>query len=129
MRLSFRSVSTVAAAVCFALAVVWMLAPQVLLQVWTVSFSGAVGLVARRGAALFLGIGVALFRCRNAEASTARNALASGVVVSCAALAALGVIELAVGHAGAGILLAVVVEVSLAAAFSLTYEPLVVPNA
>ncbi len=103
--------------VCFALAVSWTLAPNTLLTVWGVEFSYPVGLMGRRTAALFGGIGVMFFYARNAEPSSARSALISGFVVVCIALAALGTFELASGHAGLGILSAVLVEVALALAF------------
>lgn len=75
------------------------------------------GLVGRRGAALFTGIGDMFFFARNAEPSLARSALLSGFVVVCIALAALGTFDLASGHAGLGILSAALVEVELALAF------------
>jgi hypothetical protein len=75
------------------------------------------GLVGRRGAALFTGIGDMFFYARNAEPSLTRSALISGFVVVCIALAALGTFDLASGHAGLGILSAALVEVALAMAF------------
>ena len=86
---------------------------MLLLSTWGVDFSYAVGLMGRRGAALFAGIGVMFFWARNAEPSSARSALVAGFVISCLALAALGVVELGNGHAGPGILSAVLIEVAL----------------
>jgi hypothetical protein len=80
-------------------------------------FSYPVGLVGRRVAALFAGIGVIFFSARNAEPSSTRSALITGFVVGCVALAALGTFELATGHAGPGILSAVLFEIALALAF------------
>jgi len=84
---------------------------------WGVEYSYPVGLLGRRGAALFLGIGVMFLLARNAKPSPSRSALASGFIVGCLALAVLGVFELFTGHAGPGILSAVAVEVALALAF------------
>jgi hypothetical protein len=120
MSLNFRTVAIIAAVICFALAAVWLLAPSFLLSLWGVQYTYPVGLVARRGAALFLGIGVMLFLARNAEPSSSRFALSQGLAVGCIALAALGVIELVTGHAGIGILSAVLVEVALACALFAT---------
>ena len=117
MKLNFRSLAVLSAFVCFSLALVWMFAPNVLLSSWGVDFSYPVGLVGRRSAALFAGIGVMFFWARNAEPSSARSALVAGFVASCLVLAALGVIELANGHAGPGILTAVLIEVALVLAF------------
>ena len=115
--MNFRNLAILSSLVCFALAVTWILAPSILLAVWEVEFSYSAGLVGRRGAALFAGIGVMFFCARNAEPSSARSALISGFIVGCVALAALGTFELATGHAGLGILSAVLVEVVLALAF------------
>jgi len=55
---------------------------------------------------------------RDAGPSPARSAIAGGLALGCATLAALGVYELAAGHAGSGIALAFTVEVALAIAFA-----------
>ena len=51
---SFEVLATIAATICFVLAVVWSLAPQRLLSLWGVAYSQPAGVVSRRGAALFL---------------------------------------------------------------------------
>jgi len=120
MSLGFRTLAIIAAAICFALAAVWSFAPNLLLSLWGVQYTYPVGLVARRGAALFMGIGVMLFLARNAEPSVSRLALSQGLAVGCFALAVLGVMEFFTGHAGIGILSAVLVEVVLACALVVT---------
>ena len=100
-----------------ALALAWSLAPQVLLSLWTVDFSEPVGLMCRRTAALFAGVGVMLFQVRHAAPSPVRSAVATGFIVACTLLAFLGITELVMGHAGPGILLAVAIEIALAFAF------------
>lgn len=115
--MNFRNLAILSSLVCFALAVTWILAPNTLLTVWGFEFSYSAGLVGRRAAALFAGIGVMLFTARDAKPSSARSALVSGFVVGCVALAALGIFEFANGHAGPGILSAVLVEIALAMAF------------
>jgi hypothetical protein len=117
MTFTFRSLAIAAAVTCFALAGTWLFAPSVVLDLWAVQYSYPVGLVGRRAAALFLGIGVMLYLARDAQPSQSRNALAIGLSTSWAALAALGVFEFTTGHAGVGIWSAVVVEVALAVAF------------
>lgn len=118
MHLSFQNIATITAAICFALTIVWLLLPQRLLSIWGVNnYSYPVGLVSRRGGALFLGIGVMFFLARNAELSPTRTALSAGFIVGCLALASLGIVEFATKRARIGILLAVLVEIMLAAAF------------
>lgn len=117
MKLDFRSLAILSALVFFSLALTWMFAPHLLLANWGVEFSSPVGLVGRRGAALYAGIGVMFFSARNAEPSLARSALVKGFVAACLILAALGIFELATVHANFGILTAVFIEV----AFVLTF--------
>jgi hypothetical protein len=119
MTLSFRQVAISGSSICFALAAVWLGAPQSILWIWQISGSDSTLLMARRGAALFLGLAVVLWLARNAESSPTRHAIAVGFSVSCAALAALGIYDFAAGHAGVGILAAVSVEAMLALTFAL----------
>ena len=117
MNFSFRSLAVFTAALCFALAGMWLFAPSMLLEWWAVQYSYPVGLAGRRAAALFLGIGVMFYLARNAQPSQSRTALSVGLVTGCLSLAVLGVFEFTTGHAGLGIWSAVVVELGLAAAF------------
>lgn len=117
MQLNFRSLATLTALVFFSLALTWMFVPNLLLSNWGIEFSAPVGLVGRRGAALYAGIGVMFFLARNATPSPARSALVAGLVVACLMLATLGGFELVAGHANSGILTAIVIEVALTLAF------------
>ncbi|TPG98040.1 hypothetical protein EAH72_03655 [Pseudomonas caspiana] len=117
MQLSFRVLSTFTAALCFLLALVWGLMPDWLLSIWGLEYSLAVGVVARRSAMLFAALGVMFYLVRNESPSTTRHALSNGFMVGCWGLAALGFGEWLNGHAGPGILLAVVVELALGLAF------------
>jgi hypothetical protein len=119
MPLHFRALAITAAIVCFALSLIWLLAPQVLMTIWGIEYSDPVGLVGRRSAALFLGIGIMFLLARNSPPSRSRAALSTGFVIGCVALAALGAYEYASGHAGPGILSAVLVELSFALGFGL----------
>lgn len=118
MKLNFRTLAILSALLFFALALTWMFAPDLVLSSWGVELSDPVGLVGRRGAALYAGVGVMFFLARNAEPSAARSALITGFMVSCSVLAALGVIEFVAGHAERGILAAVLIEIALVLAFS-----------
>lgn len=116
MKLSFRSVAISIALIFFALALTLMFAPNLLLAGWGLEFTLSVGVVCRRAAALFAGIAVMFFLARNAEPSSARSALIKGLMASCLMLAALGGLELSVGHVTPRILVAVFIEVMLALA-------------
>ncbi|CAM3123580.1 hypothetical protein BZK31_16670 [Pseudomonas floridensis] len=115
--MKFRHLATVSAILFWALAVSWMCVPAQMLANWGVGFSSETGLVSRRAAALYAGIGVMLFMARHAVPSLTRSALVGGLVTACLILAALGVFELVAGHATPAILSAVVIEVLLSLAF------------
>ncbi|WP_285415511.1 hypothetical protein [Pseudomonas sp. efr-133-TYG-5] len=113
MQLSFRTLSGITSSLCFLLALVWGFLPDGLLAIWSIEYSSAAGFVARRSAVLFAALGVMFYLVRNAPPSMARNALSSGFIVGCFGLAMLGFAEWLNGHAGPGILLAVLVELAL----------------
>lgn len=94
-----------------------MFAPDKMLAGWGVELTIAVGLLARRIAALYAGLAVMFFMVRNAEHSTTRTALIYGTITGCMILAILGVYEFATEHATRGILAAVFIEVALVLAF------------
>ncbi|MBI3563052.1 MAG: hypothetical protein HY080_15185 [Gammaproteobacteria bacterium] len=117
MTLNFKTLAVLSAVLCFVLACTWMFAPKFLLTVWGVSYTDSAGLVARRGAGLFVAIGTMFYVARNSEISLPRYGLIIGFALGCTTLATLGIFELVSGHAGLGILSAVVVEVAFAIAF------------
>lgn len=117
MQLSFRALSGITSSLCFLLALAWGFFPEVLLAIWSIEYSTAVGFVARRSAVLFGALGVMFFLVRNAPPSVARSALSNGFIVGCFGLAVLGFGEWLNGHAGPGILLAVLVELALGLGF------------
>jgi hypothetical protein len=115
--MSFKSTALITSVICFCLAGIWTFGSAILLTLWGVDSAASAELVGRRGAALFLGLGVMLLLARDAEPSQARTSLAVGMIVACTALALLGVLECAIGNAGFGILSAVIVELMIALAF------------
>lgn len=117
--MTFFTVALITSLICFMLAVVWLLFPVRLLQVWQVPYTKSAGLLARRSAALFLGLAVMFFMARHASPSPLRSDLSSGIVVACALLAGLGIVEFAAKRAGPAIWLAIVTETAIAAAFML----------
>lgn len=123
MKPTFQRLAMFTAILFSLLAMTWMLAPVQLLSGWGVEFTTAAGVVGRRAAALYAGIAVMFFMARNAEPSSARTALAFGMITVCTSLAFLGVYELAVGHATKGILPAVFMEMALSLAFAVVVVP------
>lgn len=117
MPFRFYTLALFTALLCFALALVWGLRPDLLLWVWSVEYSSATGLVSRRNAALFLAIGIMFYRARHAPPSDTRRALTCGFITGCLVLAVLGFSEWINGNAGPGILLAVATETVLGLAF------------
>ncbi|MBP5954747.1 hypothetical protein ICA16_03630 [Pseudomonas anatoliensis] len=117
MQLSFRTLSSFTSLLCFLLAIVWGFLPDVLLAIWSIEYSEVAGFVARRSAVLFAALGVMFYLVRTAPPSLGRNALSNGFIVGCFGLAVLGFAEWLNGHAGPGILLAVLVEFALGLGF------------
>lgn len=117
MQLSFRTLALFTAFLCFSLALIWGFTPESMLSIWNVGFSDTTGLMARRGAMLFMALGVMFYLARNAPPSPARAAMSNGLMVGVFGLAVLGFGEWLNGRAGPGILLAVLVEISLGLAF------------
>lgn len=119
MALRFRPLATLTALLFFALSAVLMFRTAIMLGNWGIGFDESIGVVSRRAAALYAGVGLMLFLARKAEPSPARSALIGGFVFICVTLAGLGAFELASGRVNSGILPAVVIEVALAIAYLL----------
>ena len=127
MPLRFNTLALFTALLCFVLALTWGLRPNWLLWLWSVEYSSATGLVARRNAALFLALGIMFYRARLAPPSDTRSALTTGFITGCFVLAALGLGEWISGNAGPGILLAVATETALGLAFIQAHKAAVPP--
>ena len=117
MRMHYTTLATMSAAICGALALTWMCAPDVPLSIWDIETSYASSFVGRRCAALFAGLGIMLWLARHSEPSTARKAMSIGLAAGCSILAVLGLAEFFTQHANALILPAVLVEIVLALSF------------
>ncbi len=115
--LTYYRLSIATAILFLLLAIILMFAPAQMLTNWGIELTVAVGLLAKRIAAVYTGIAVMLFMARHAEHSTTRTALIYGIITSCLILAILGAYEFSVGHASRGILLGVTIEVALVLAF------------
>lgn len=118
--MTFRHLAILTSVLFFGLSATWMFAPELMLTQWGVQFSDGAALVSRRAAAFYAGIALMLLLARNTEASKARSALATGISLTCLILAILGILEWQSASATAQILVAVCLEIILAAAFLLS---------
>jgi hypothetical protein len=117
MKLKFRGLAIVTSVLFSLIGLIWFLAPGLPMADWGLTLTPSVEVLGRRSAALYLGVAAMFFLARNAEPSPARSALSKGIVLVGLMLAALGVFEFATGHVTPRILVAVVLEVSIALAF------------
>jgi len=118
MNISFKTAALFSSVLCALLFCTWMFAPSTLLQLWGVAYSDATGLVARRNAALFAGLGLMFFQVRDIPAGTARAGICAGFALASLLLAVLGMSEYAGGRAGAGIASAFITELAVTAIFA-----------
>jgi len=115
--MTFRQLALCSAVLLFGLSALWLFSPELMLTQWGVPYTESAGFVSRRAAAFYAGLALMLLFARNAAASGARFALATGLSFSFLMLATLGVFEWLSGGATAHILAAVVLEAGLAVAF------------
>lgn len=120
--MTFRHLAQLSALLLFALSAMWMSSPELMLRQWGVPYTESAGLVSRRAAAFYAGLALMLLMASKAEASSTRFALATGISATCLILAALGVYEWYANTATAQILIAVVLEATLAVAFLLSNQ-------
>lgn len=117
MKLSFRGLSIATSLLFLLLGSMWFLVPGLPLSDWGLALTPSASVLGRRSAALYVGVAAMFFLARNAEPSTARSALAKGLVLICLMLATTGVADLVTGRVSPHIVVAVALEVALALAF------------
>lgn len=122
MTQSFRSLAVFTSGLTFFLAVGLALSPEFFLQMWQVQYSPPMGVPTRRAAALFATLSAVLFLARNAEPSSARLSISSGLALGLFALAIQALFEFMAGNAGPLVLVASVVEMGLGIAFGLVSQ-------
>ncbi|MFJ5356861.1 hypothetical protein [Pectobacterium sp. CHL-2024] len=118
--MKFSHLAILTSVLFFILATLWMLFPEQLLTQWGIEYTSGTGVVSRRYAAFFVGIGVMCLFARNAEPSLARYALAAGISTISMILAVLGIVEWREGHVNGHILFAAFIELFLGIAFLLS---------
>lgn len=118
--MKFSQLAIVTSVVFFILATLWMFFPEQFLTQWGIEPTPGTGVISRRCAAFFAGVGVMCLLARNAELSPARYALAAGISTISLILAVLGIVEWREGHVNGQILFAVFIELFLGTAFLLS---------
>lgn len=115
--ITFKPLSTVTASIAFCLFLSLLLIPEMIFQLFQIQEHPSAFFIGRRAAMLFLGIAIFSWVSRNAPHSDARQGMCLGLAISMLALAILGLVEYVRDFAGVGIMLAIVTEVLLAAAY------------
>lgn len=114
----FRSLALAATTLCAALALGLMVAPGVFAGTFGLDPVPEAAVMARRAAILFVGLGGLLYATRDLPPGAARRGIALSMLLMMAGLAVLGLVELALGHVGPGIFVAILPETSFALAYA-----------
>ncbi len=114
--MTFSAVSIATASFFLTLAAVLLIAPDLIYWVFSLEAGESADGLARRAALLFLGLATISYLGGTLKDSTSRSAISPGIVVAMAGMALLGVLEYLRGGVGAGIGVAVMVELALVAA-------------
>jgi hypothetical protein len=115
--MSFKTIAIITAVVAFALACAYFFVGELVVGRWQIQPTESVLLFGRRIGSLYLGLSVMYYLARSSPVSVARTALSVGTAVALSVLALLGIYEVAVGHAGPGLLVSVAVESLLGLAY------------
>ncbi|ATO31871.1 hypothetical protein DZA65_00905 [Dickeya dianthicola] len=118
--MKFSQLAILTSVLFFILASLWLFFPEQLLTQWGIEPTAGTGVISRRSAAFFAGIGVMCLFARNAEPSLTRYALAAGISTISLFLAVLGIVEWREGHVNGRIFFAVFIELFLGIAFLLS---------
>jgi hypothetical protein len=116
--MSFNVVASVTSIAGLVLGLGWMFGGALLLRRWGIEPHADGVLAGRRLGAAYLGIGVMLLLGRSAPPSSLRDAVAAGMFVALALMAAAGLVAFKMRRAGAGILASVALEIVLALGFA-----------
>jgi hypothetical protein len=117
--LSFTLIARLGAFVALLLFLTFAFLPVIPFTMLGVAMTGEGLLIARRMAALFLGISLILFLARDAENSDLRRRVCAGLSASMAALVLFGLYDFMNGSVGYGIWIAVTVETFFAVTLAL----------
>jgi hypothetical protein len=113
-----RTLFSLSAALAAFLAVAWLAFPGVMLTGWGVHGDNVTVYVARRYGALFIGYAVLLWLARSAEPGRSTTAILAGGAVVTAVIGIISLLGALTGIVGPLIWSAVVIEITLAVAFT-----------
>jgi hypothetical protein len=113
----FRNLCILSSAFSFGTFAVLMIYPPAIYLLFGIDSSLSTDVMSRRASILFLSVGVILWGQRNIVDTDARSALALGMFVFMSSFVVLGLAEFMRGSVGAGILLAVLIELLMALLF------------
>ncbi|MEP4249309.1 hypothetical protein [Tateyamaria sp.] len=115
--MSFQQVSTIASLLFLLLFVTLVLVPEIVYWLFKMQGNELGDFLAKRAGMLFLGLSILCFYSRKTKSREVEKIVSLSVGTAMGAMALLGVYELFWGHAGLGILVAVFIEVLIAASF------------
>lgn len=115
--MSYKQASSSVALLFLVLFIVLIFWPDIVYWLFQVEGNETADFLAKRAGMLFLGLSILCFHSRNTVSGEVVDLVALCVGLAMATMALLGVIELMRGNAGWGILVAVFIEVSIAALF------------
>lgn len=115
--ISFQNVCSAVAAIFLALSVTLIALPDVVYWLFSLQGNDLGNFLTKRAGVLFLGLSILCFLARNSDNSEVRRIVSASVGTATCVMALLGIYELARGNAGAGILVAVFIEIVVAALF------------
>lgn len=117
--MNFETLAIATSIVTALLAIGWLFAGRLLLKRWRIEATGTDLLIGRRIGAIYLGLSVIFFLARGAPPSELQTSLSIGVLLVCALLAGLGIIEFKCRRAGPAILVSVAVEILLCVGYGM----------
>lgn len=115
--INFYRLSFICAILAAAISVCLLIYPQLYFAMFTVPVNESAFFIGRRLAVLFFGFALLSYTSRHAPHSIARQAICLGIGASMCYMAGLGLLEVGRGFAGAGTLIAVLVELMVAIAY------------
>ncbi|WP_424972719.1 hypothetical protein [Dinoroseobacter sp. S76] len=112
--LTYRVAAQLSGAVCAALCVTLLCAPEVVFWLFDLAEGDTARVLAKRAGVLFLGLALILFLTRTHAPNPSRRVVQTACAVMLGAMALLGALDWARGAVGAGIWCAIFVEILLA---------------
>jgi hypothetical protein len=114
----YRNLSIATAALSLCLFVCLLLFPGAIFALFGLQGAESAEIMSRRASMLFLGFSVICWSARNAQDSTARQAVTAGLAASMLGLAGTGLYELGRGGVGLGVLPAMAAEVIIGSLYA-----------